>query len=49
MNVGEFADLHHYGVYLVRMAGHISTIIDGDCYDIWDCRDQNLTNAWKVK
>ena len=49
MNVGEFADLHPYGVYLVRMAGHISTIIDGDCYDIWDCRDQNLTSAWKVK
>lgn len=49
MTVREFADLHPYGIYLVRMAGHISTIINGDCYDIWNCLDQKLTNSWKVK
>ena len=49
MTVGDFADLHPFGIYLVRMSGHISTIIDGDCYDIWDCRDIPITNAWKVR
>lgn len=48
MSLNEFADLNPYGIYLVRMHGHISTIIDNTCYDIWDCRKQMLTNAWKV-
>lgn len=48
MTVENFADLHPLGTYLVRMNGHISTIIDGAVYDIWDCRDYFLTNAWKV-
>lgn len=48
MTVNEFADLHPYGTYLVRMQGHISTIINGCVYDIWDCRDCLLTNAWKT-
>lgn len=48
MSVNDFADLHPYGVYLVRMQGHISTIIDGVVYDIWDCRKSLLTNAWQL-
>ena len=49
MTVGEFADNHPYGIYLVRMNGHISTIWEGDVIDIWDCRDSYITNAWKIK
>ena len=48
MSVNEFADLHPYGIFLVRMQGHISTIIDGVVYDIWDCRKSLLTNAWQL-
>lgn len=48
MTVEEFADTHPYGIYLVRMNGHISTIWQGDVVDIWDCRDSCITNAWKV-
>lgn len=47
-SVGEFADTHPYGTYLVRMENHISTIIDGNVYDIFDCRDMILSHAWKV-
>lgn len=48
MSVGEFADAHPYGIYLVRMEGHISTIWNGDVIDIWDCRPSYITNAWRV-
>lgn len=48
-SLGDFADKHPYGVYLVRMNGHISCLIDGTVYDIWDCRDEWLTDAWKVE
>lgn len=48
MRVGEFADVYPYGTYIVRMNGHISCIIDNKIYDIWDCRNQVLTDAWQV-
>ena len=43
-----FADKHTSGLYLVRSRGHISVLNEGDVYDIWDCRDMILTNAWKI-
>lgn len=49
MTVNDFADLHYKGTYIVRMNGHISCIINGNVYDIWDCRNHLLTDAWKVK
>lgn len=49
MTVNEFADKHPYGVYLVRMNGHISCIIDNCIYDIWDCGEETLTDAWEVE
>jgi hypothetical protein len=48
MSVGEFADTHPCGIYLVRMPQHISTIWNGDSVDIFDCRDYKITNAWKI-
>lgn len=44
----SFADKHKDGKFLVRMNGHISSVVNGNCYDIWDCRDEFLTDAWKV-
>ena len=49
MTVEEFADEHPYGVYLVRMNGHISCVIDNCIFDTWDCRDLIVTDAWKVE
>lgn len=49
MTVEEFADIHPIGTYLVRMEQHISIIIDNCIYDIFDCRDKILTNAWEVR
>lgn len=49
ITVGEFAEMHTHGIYLVRMEGHISTIIDGESWDIFDCTREVITNAWRVK
>lgn len=49
MTVEEFADNYPHGVYLVRMNGHISTVIEGAIIDIWDCRDQVVTDAWQTE
>lgn len=49
MTLNDFADVHPYGIYLVRMNGHISCVIDNCIYDIWDCRDEILTDAWKIE
>lgn len=49
MTVGEFADMHPQGTYLVRMDGHICVIIENCVNDTFDCRGHLLTNAWEVK
>lgn len=46
--VNEFAQKHPKGAYLLRMSGHITTIIDGTIFDLFDCGDIEITDAWKV-
>jgi hypothetical protein len=48
MTINDFAELHPKGAYLLRMDGHISTLIDYTVYDIFDCREHRITNAWKM-
>ncbi len=48
MTINDFADLHPDGTYLLRMDGHITTLIDFTLYDIFDCRQERITNAWKM-
>ena len=48
MTINDFAELHPYGTYLLRMDGHILTLIDFTVYDIFDCRKHRITNAWKM-
>ena len=47
LTVGEFADKHPIGIYLVRIEGHLTCIIDGICYDIWNCLDEICDTVWK--
>lgn len=50
MYVGDFADTHPNGIYIVRMSGHLSCIIDSTIYDIFDCRyTDRITDAWLVE
>ena len=48
MTINDFADLHPNGTYLLRMDGHITTLINFTLYDIFDCRTHQITNAWKI-
>ena len=46
--VGEFAEEHPEGTYLITMNGHITCCIDGIIYDTFDCRDRIMWCAWEV-
>jgi hypothetical protein len=48
MTVEEFADRNPKGTYLIRLDGHLTTIIDNCVYDIWDCRQKMCDIAWKI-
>ena len=47
--VGEFAEEHPEGTYLITMNGHITCCKDGTIYDTFDCRNRIMWCAWKVK
>ena len=49
LTVGEFADLHSKGTYLIRIQGHLTTCIDNTIYDIWDCRNRICDMAWVIR
>lgn len=46
--VGEFAEEHPQGIYLITMNGHITCCIDGVIYDTFDCRNRVMWCAWYV-
>lgn len=46
--VGDFADRHPYGIYLITMNGHITVSKNGTIYDTFDCRNRILKYAWEV-
>lgn len=48
MTVGEFAEQHPRGLYLIRMDGHISVILNGRIKDIWDCSKRMATDCWEI-
>ena len=49
MTIGDFADKFPYGVYLVRVEGHLTCVIDNHIMAIWDCRDKIVDLVWEVK
>jgi len=48
ITIGEFAYENPYGVYLVRAKGHLTCIINGVIYDIFDPSDMIITDCWYV-
>ena len=48
LTIGEFADIHPTGIFLVRVPNHLTCIIDNCIYDIWDCRDEICDTVWKA-
>lgn len=48
MTVGEFADKHPNGTYLIRIEGHLLCISNNVIYDLWDNRHRECDLAWKM-
>ena len=48
MTVGEFADKHPKGTYLIRIEGHLTAVLNGNSFDTFDCRDRYCDLAWKM-
>ena len=44
--IGNFADDHPRGVYVVGTGNHVVTIKDGDVYDSWDSRKEIPQYYW---
>lgn len=46
--VGEFADEHPYGRYIITMPSHITCCINGVIYDTFNPEKRIMRCAWKV-
>ena len=44
--INSFAKSHPEGVYVVRVAHHLTTIVEGRYYDTWDCGDNAMYGYW---
>lgn len=36
------------GRYIVQVAGHLTPVINGVCYDLYDCTDRSAYKIWRV-
>lgn len=48
MNGERFCEAYPEGRYILSMAGHWSCCVDGVIYDIWDCSDKCVYQAWEI-
>lgn len=48
IKVYEFASLHPIGTYIVRLEGHLTCMVNGKIWDLWNCNDEYVDIAWKV-
>ena len=44
--VGQFADDHRNGVYVVGTGNHVVTVKDGEVFDSWDSRNEIPQYFW---
>ena len=49
MTIEEFANYFPIGIFIVRVEGHLTCVIDNHIMDIWDCRDKIVDLVWEVK
>jgi len=48
MFVGEFAKKYPTGIYIVRIPQHLTCIINGNIYDLWDTSMEICDLAWRA-
>lgn len=47
--VSELCQEHKNDTLIVRIEGHLTCCINGNCYDIWDCTDKKADKYWLVR
>lgn len=48
LTVEEFAYYFNEGTYIIRLDGHLTCLIDGINYDLWDTSKQVIDVVWRV-
>ncbi len=48
LTIYDFAHIYRDGTYIVRVKNHLTTVIDGYCYDTWDCTSEVIDIVWQV-
>jgi hypothetical protein len=49
MTVNEFADFFPQGIYIIRVDGHCTCVIDNQLLDVWNCGNEIVDIVWKVQ
>lgn len=49
VTIEEFSKYHPTGTFLIRVDGHLTALIEGTLYDIWDAREEIVRIVWVVK
>lgn len=44
--VAEFAEKNKQGTFVLKIANHLVTVVDGYYYDTWDCGNKSLYGYW---
>lgn len=47
--VASFAAQNKKGTFVLRVANHVVTCVDGYYYDTWDCGNKSLYGYWEKK
>lgn len=48
LTIEEFSNEFPQGIFLVRVEGHLSTVVNSYIIDIFDCSDMIITDVWRV-
>lgn len=49
LTVNEIAKKHKNNRVILRIDGHLTCCINGDCWDIWDCGPEIVDEYWVVE
>lgn len=45
--IHKFMEQYPIGVFIIRVDGHLTCVIDGILYDTWDCRNEIIDIVWR--
>jgi hypothetical protein len=48
IKIKNFAKMNPRGTFLIRIDGHLTCLIDGVIYDLWDCNEEIIDLIWEI-